>query len=336
MSIPRLENGLQEIGLAFPVRTPHAGVGCPDRIFSDFGLPLTPVLHSDHLPSSAFRYEPKIESRSGARPESKVAIHSAVVMTAAKRDCLNPPTLERSNETMLEERGGLADGETAQRVFAPCGPPRISARERGQGGEEMAGRSGEDEKVPSGVEPGFALSQGIEGRAERIGRAAGDQESDGARTGGGREILPDGDDEPAHAEIGDEREDGFSVREERLEDDAGGGDGPYGAEDPPPRCRPQQREAEGGIGGGYEDEDGGMVEYREQAPHPRRGKGVIERGGKVEKDRPGSEDGVGNDVPRVARRGGADDEHDKAGDREKNARAMRHGIGDLRPRPAGH
>ena len=111
-----------------------------------------------------------------------------------------------------------------------------------------------------------------------------------------------------------------------LEDDSGDGQRPLDAKDGPAQRAAQRNQAEGRVGAGDEQIDGGVVENVKDVPRARPHQRVIERRADVDQHQRRGKDRATHHHPGCAARG-CGDQVNRAHDRQHRADAVRDGIG---------
>ena len=80
---------------------------------------------------------------------------------------------------------------------------------------------------------------------------------------------------------------------------------------------------------GDQQVDGDVVERAQERAGARAGEGMVEGGGEVEQDEGGAEDQAGHEPPAVAVIAGLEHQRHHAGERQHDAEAVAHGVGDF-------
>ena len=127
----------------------------------------------------------------------------------------------------------------------------------------MADAPGQDEEMPDAVKIAHLLVEGVKKYTGRIKETACKEPSETGLGQGLEERAERNENEPAHNEVYDHRQNSPPFYGKRLQHDPGNGQPPYGAEDGPAPAPPEGNQRKRGIGAGDEEVDGVVVERSE-------------------------------------------------------------------------
>lgn len=126
-------------------------------------------------------------------------------------------------------------------------------------GEVVGGAASEDEHMPCGVEVAESV-ESEEDYAEGIGESAGGEPQNAVEVDGVKQWTRGEDNEPALKQVDERGCHGKPFDSETLEENAGNGECPFHSEECPTDGASQRDKREWGIGTGYQQVDGGMIE----------------------------------------------------------------------------